>query len=135
MKTHLRNPHQRALITMAGLVSLSLLVTLATWGLSMAGLVEHTLIWIGMAFFTLLALALITVWVLGALQTRRARAFLESERPLVRWTYSEEELRQLKETLWKDEKDELKVLTKSDRSFLLMRRGNQKMKAVLKVGQ
>ncbi len=109
MKPHLRNPHERAIVTVAGLAGLSLLVVLAAWGLSTAGLVAQALVWIGVVFFALLTLTLIAVWMLGARQAGRARAFLEGERPLVRWTYTAGEWRQLKETLWAEEKGDWKL--------------------------
>lgn len=109
MKTHLRNPHERAIVATAGLTGLALLVVLVAWGLSSAGLIEPTLIWIGGACFVLLALALIVIWILGARQVERARAFLASGRPLVRWTYSAGEWRQFKEARWAEEKGDWKI--------------------------
>lgn len=94
---------------MAGFVGFALLVTLATWGLSVAGYIESAFLWIGFIFFAFFSLMFLIVLILGISQMRRAEAFLESERVLVSWTYSTAEWQQLKETLWQEEKDDWKV--------------------------
>lgn len=109
MNLCIRHPHQRAMITLAGFVGLALLVTLATWGLSAAGTIDSAIVWIGMIFFAFFGLLLVIIWILGIRQMRRAKAFLESERVLVSWTYSTAEWQQLKETLWQEEKGDWKV--------------------------
>lgn len=109
MNFRIRHPYQRAIITLAGFVGLALLVTLATWGLSAAGTIDFAITWIGMIFLAFFGLLLLVIWILGIRQMRRAKAFLESERVLVSWTYSTAEWQQLKETLWQEEKGDWKV--------------------------
>lgn len=109
MEHYIRNPYQRAIVTLAGIAGFSLLATLAIWGLAFIDLASPALIWIGLIFFISFGLTLFIVWFLGARQVGRARAFLDSERPLVRWTYSQAEWAQLKESLWHDEKGDWKV--------------------------
>jgi predicted lipid-binding transport protein (Tim44 family) len=46
---------------------------------------------------------------LGFFQIKRIKAFLESDRPLVRWTYSETEWKQYKEIIWQGEVGDWKV--------------------------
>jgi hypothetical protein len=109
MGTRLKNPHQRAILTLVGLVSFSLLTTLAILGFSSAGLANPALLWVSFIFFVVFGLIFIIVWLLGISQMRRARAFLASDRPLVSWTYSAVEWQQLKENLWQEEKGDWKV--------------------------
>lgn len=109
MESHLKNPHQSALITLAGFVGLAVLVMLVTWGLSLIGYVASAVLWIGFVFIAFFSLLFLIIWILGVRQMRRAKAFLESERVLVRWTYTLAEWQQLKEPLWQEEKDDWKV--------------------------
>ena len=109
MKSVPRNPHQRAIVTFAGLVGFSLLATLAIWGLSSAGVANPALIWIGFVFFVILSLMWIIIWLLGLRKVQRAKAFLESDRPLVRWTYSAAEWQQYKEAVRQDESGDWKT--------------------------
>jgi len=109
MEHHLRNPYQRAIVTLAGIAGFALLATLAIWGISFFGLANPALIGIGLIFFIVVSLMLTIIWLLGLRQVGRARAFLASDRPLVRWTYSQAEWDQLKESLWREEKGDWKV--------------------------
>ena len=109
MQSGLRHPHRRALVPIAGLVGFSLLATLVIWGLSLADLANPALAWVGFVFFVIYALILSAIWLAGLIQTRRARAFLASDRPLVRWTYSQVEWVQMKESLWQEEKGDWKI--------------------------
>ena len=97
METHIKNPYQRAIVTLAGLEGGSLLVTLTTLGLSFFGLTNLALTWISLFFFVILGLMWVIIWFLGARQVRHAKDFLASDRPLIRWTYSIAEWQQLKE--------------------------------------
>jgi len=109
MKTSLRNPHRRAIVTLSGLVGLALLAALALWGLSLAGRLPGALIWIAVVILVVLFAILVVIWVLGQLEIRRAGDFLESQRPLARWVYGESEWFQLKKARWMEEKDDWKV--------------------------
>ncbi len=109
MKSGLRNPYQRAIVTLAGLAGFSLLAMLAILGLSSAGLANPALTWVGFVFFVILSLMWIIIWLLGLRKVRRAKAFLESDRPLVRWTYSAAEWQQYKKAVWQDESGDWKI--------------------------
>ncbi len=109
MKSRLKHPHQPALWNLAGLVGLALLVTLAIWGLSLAGYLETSILWIGLIFLAFFSLMFLIIWIMGVNQMHRGQAFLDSERVLVSWTYSTPEWQRLKETRWQEEKDDWKV--------------------------
>jgi hypothetical protein len=109
MQLKLANPHQSAILTLLGLSGTALLVTMFTVGLSHQGLVDAALVWIGLIFFTLLSLMGVTIWALGMRQVYRARTFLKSERPLVRWTYSPSEWQAIKEAAWQETKGDWKL--------------------------
>ncbi len=109
METRFRNPHQRAIVTLAGLVIFALLATLAIGGVSFAGAANPALAWIGFVFFVILALMLTIIWLMGLRQARRARNFLQSDRPLLRWTYSTAEWQLIRETIWQGERGDWKI--------------------------
>lgn len=52
---------------------------------------------------------LLTIWILGRAKAQRIVGFLLSERPLIRWTYSPDEWRRIKEARWEEEKGDWKV--------------------------
>jgi len=58
---------------------------------------------------TLFGDILLTIWILGYAKAQRIVGFLVSERPLVRWTYSPDEWRQIREARWQEEKGDWKV--------------------------
>lgn len=109
MNACMKNPYQRGLITVAGLVGLGLLATLAAGGLAIAGLAAAGFAWFGLSFTILFSLIFVIAWWMGARQMRQAEVFLASERVLARWTYSDAEWRQLREMTWQEEKGDWKV--------------------------
>ena len=109
MEHNLKTPYQRALITLTGISIFSLLATLAIWGLSSIDLVNDALAWISAIFFFFFSLILFIVWLLGIREVRRTRKFLESDRPFIRWTYSQAEWDQLRKSLWQEEKGDWKI--------------------------
>jgi len=109
MNSKLPNPHQRALVTLGGIVALAMLVCALMLGLSLAGIANPALVWIGVVVVAVFGLMWLSIWLLGWLQVRRSAAFLASERPLLRWTYSSAEWQQFKEVIWQEEKDDWKV--------------------------
>ncbi len=109
METRIRNPHQRAIVTLAVLTIFSLLSTLATWLLSSSGLSNSALTWISFMFLILFGMMWVIIWLMGKHQVRQIEAFLESDRPLVRWTYSSTEWQQYKEAVWQEESGDWKV--------------------------
>ena len=104
MESSLPHPYQRALIPLTGLAGFALLASLALAIFKLRGL-----FWISFVFFVVFGLLDLTVWLLGQLQVRRARAFLASDRPLVHWTYSAAEWQQWKESIWQEESADWKV--------------------------
>jgi hypothetical protein len=109
MTLSMRNPHQRALVTLGGLVGFSLLATLVTWGIASAGMAELTLTVIPLIFFSILGLSWIIIWLLGLRLSQQSRAFLESKRPLVHWEYSQVEWQQIKEVIWQEERGDWRI--------------------------
>lgn len=109
MKFRLKHPYQPALLNFASLTSMAFVVTLITWGLSIAAIVEIPIVWISLIFLMFFSLMLLIIWLLGVNQMRRARAFLDSERVIVRWIYPASEWQRLKETRWREEKEDWKV--------------------------
>jgi len=109
MELHIKNPHQRAIITLTGLVGFWLTGTLALWGLSSARIASSALVWISSIFLAFFTLLWGIIWLLSRLQMQRAKAFFSSNRPLVRWEYSTAEWQQLKENLWQEENQDWKL--------------------------
>ena len=109
MKQKLHHPYQRALITVGGLVGMALLAFALSLGLSAAGVANLAMVWVSLIFWVIFGLMWLLIWLLGVQQVRRAAAFLTSERPLVRWTYSTAEWQQMKEAVWQEESGDWKV--------------------------
>jgi hypothetical protein len=109
MKPKLCNPNQRALITIGGLVGLALLAFALSLGLYAAGIAIPALAWISLVFLAIFGLIWLTIWLLGGLHVKRAAAFLASDRPIVRWTYTAAEWQQFKEVIWQEEREDWKV--------------------------
>jgi hypothetical protein len=94
-----------ALFILDGLI---LLLTLAAWGLSGDDLVRTGVLWFGLTLLGFFSLMLLIAGVVGLAQMRSARKFLDSERVLVRWTYSHSEWQRFKEIRWQKDKKALK---------------------------
>ena len=109
METRIRNPHQRAIVTIGLLTIFSFLSTLVIWALSSSGFANFALTWISLIFFIFFGSAWVLISLLGLYQIRKIKAFLESDRPLLRWTYSEAEWKQYKEIVWQGETGDWKV--------------------------
>jgi len=103
------DPYRRGLTAPLWLTLLALLATLAAWGLSAAGLIGSVFPILGVSFFALFGILTLAVWVWGHTQMHRAAAFLASDRPLVRWTYSPSEWERIKETAWTEEGGDWKI--------------------------
>ena len=103
------DPYQHGLTAPLWLTLLSLLATRAAWGLSAAGLIGSVFPIIGVSFLALFGVITLVVWIWGQTQMRRAAAFLASDRPLVRWTYSPFEWERLKEAAWAEEGGDWKI--------------------------
>lgn len=106
---HIRHPHRRALLPISGLTGLFLLTALAAWSIPISEGIKAPVLWVSFCASALFGLSTLLIWVLGLIQIRRTRAFLDSERVLARWTYSTGEWAQLKEALWQEEKGDWKI--------------------------
>ncbi len=103
------DPYRRGLIAPLWLTVLALLGTLAALGATVIGLTDAFFLVIAVFFLALFGGITLIVWIWGRGHTRRAAAFLASDRPLVRWTYSTLEWERLKETVWEEEGGDWKV--------------------------
>ena len=104
MEFHHLNPHRRAIITLAGLTGFAFLVNLV-----LVVSDKQNLGWISFIFLVSFILLDITIWLLGFIQMQRAKAFLNSDRPLIRWVYSTTEWQQLKENTWQAGNEDWKL--------------------------
>ena len=108
-ESRIPNPYREGFPALLGLVALTLIlavvggimVALGRWD---AGLMVP--VSIPLALFGLL---LLIVWLLGETQRRRAAAFLASDRPLVRWTYTPQEWQEITDEKWEEVKGDWKL--------------------------
>ncbi len=103
------NPYLSALITIGGLAAFSLLVVSAALLLTVFELVGPVPLWISLAFLVFFGLVWLVIWLLNARKRQRIHAFLRSERPLIRWTYSQTEWKQIKAAEWDENQGDWKV--------------------------
>jgi len=106
---NIRNPHHAGLIALIGPIALFFLPTLLALGLIVSGNWDNLLIipaMIGAGLFAIFCLTWLVSWLLGRRQITQIRAFLNSDRPVLRWSYTPEEWRQLKEVTWQEEKSD-----------------------------
>lgn len=103
------DPYRRGLLAPLGLTLLALLATLATGGLFALGLLNGVFFAIAVSFLLLFGVMALSVWLWGSAQQRRAAAFLASDRPLVRWTYTPREWERLQAAAWEEEGGDWKV--------------------------
>lgn len=59
-----------------------------------------------MGFFLFLT---VIIWILGSIKAVQIRTFLGSTRPIIRWTYSTEEWRAMREQEWQEVKEDWKL--------------------------
>ena len=103
----IRNPNQQSLVALGVMTGLLLWPVLALLGIVVGGYAEifliiPTIVLAGLLI--LFAIAWAVSWLAGKRRIRQIRAFLTSTRPLLRWTYTPEEWRELKEAGWQDTK-------------------------------
>lgn len=103
------NPYVRGLFAPMGLVMLAGGATLVAGGLFLFSLTEIVFFVIAGSFFILFSTLALGVAVWASVQKHRGVAFLASERPLVRWTYSPAEWERLRAAAWQDEGGDWKV--------------------------
>ncbi len=94
---------------MAGLSVFFMALTIAMYGLAWFDLADPVLGLIGLIFTLFFSLFFVIVWLLGRSQVRRIKRFLESDRSLVRWTYSSAEWKQIRESRWQEERGDWKI--------------------------
>jgi len=105
-----KNPYQRGLWPLFGLFGLFLLAAvLARSFTSEQDGFLLPLAWISLAMSGFFGLLTLIVWLLGVRQLRQIRAFLASERPLLRWDYTPEEWRTLKEAVWQEQQGDWRL--------------------------
>ncbi len=105
-----KNPYRRGLTPLIGLTGLFLLAAVLTR--SFADGQDGFLLplsWISLAMSGFFGLLTLSVWLLGARQLRQIRAFLASGRPLLRWDYTPEEWRTLKEAVWQEQQGDWRI--------------------------
>jgi ABC-type amino acid transport substrate-binding protein len=108
-----RHPYERAMLTVGRLVGLfaipaAVLAAVLALGRQPDG-AWAALLMVGSGLFAFMALIWVIVWLWGLLQMRRIRAFMASDRPLIRWTYTTEEWAAFKNERWDDERSDWKV--------------------------
>lgn len=109
---NIKNPNQLAMIALTGPLALFFLVTLLALGFVLGGYntpVLKVIMYVGGGLFAIFGLSWISLWVSGLWQMQKGRAFLDSDRPLLRWTYNPEEWREIKEAMWQDEKSDWQI--------------------------
>ena len=104
------NPYREGFPALLGLVALTLILTAAGGLMVVLGKWDAGLMVPVSIPFVLFGLLLLVTWLLGELQRRRIVAFLASDRPLVRWTYTSAEWREIMDVKWEDEKGDWKTM-------------------------
>ncbi|HUX76593.1 MAG TPA: hypothetical protein VMY40_08155 [Anaerolineae bacterium] len=94
-ESRIPNPYQDGFPALLGLVALTLILAVSGGIMVALGKWEAGLMVPVSIPFVLFGLLLLIVWLLGELQRRRIVAFLASDRPLVRWTYTSAEWREI----------------------------------------
>lgn len=109
MRTKIQNPYLNALIPVGAVAVMSLIATLVSWLLSSIGRDTPIFFWISIVFFVFFSLIWFVIWLLGARKKKQIREFLNSDRPLMRWTYSAVDWKQIKELNWREEHQDWKL--------------------------
>ena len=89
------HPYRSAIVIMAGMTGLFALPTALIGFLDAGSGAMSEWFWLGGIACGFFGLLLLIVWVLGRAKAGRMVAFLGSDRPLVRWTYTEDEWAQI----------------------------------------
>jgi hypothetical protein len=109
-ESRIPNPYQDGFPALLGLVALTLILAVSGGIMVALGKWEAGLMVPVSIPFVLFGLLLLIVWLLGELQRRRIVAFLASDRPLVRWTYTSAEWREIMDVKWEDEKGDWRTM-------------------------
>ncbi|MFH1084751.1 MAG: hypothetical protein V1772_03165 [Chloroflexota bacterium] len=102
----LPHPYRHGLYATVALSAVGLGVAVVGAALSAAGAWSPAVAIVGAAFAALFALVGLIAWLFGLVQRHRAQIFWASDRPLVRWTYTEALWRRIKEAAWMGERDD-----------------------------
>ena len=92
-------------IVVGGLAGLFLIPALATAYLIWQGITDGPYFWlllVGSGLFLLWCLVGLIAWVIDRIQVAQIRAFLTSDRPLIRWQYTAKEWTAVKEARWRE---------------------------------
>jgi len=103
------HPYQQGLPALVGLVALTFIVVLVSAIMAALGIWESGVVALSSMPLALFGLILLIVWLNGLAQVRQIEAFLASDRPLIRWTYTPAEWQEIKEVKWQEEKGDWKV--------------------------
>lgn len=99
-------------IVVGGLAGLFLIPALATAYLIWQDITDWPYFWlllVGSGLFILWCVVALIAWVLDRIQVAQIRAFLASDRPLIRWQYSARDWAAVKETRWQEAKTDWKA--------------------------
>jgi hypothetical protein len=103
------HPYQQGLPALVGLVALTFVIVLVSAIMAALGMWKSGVVVLLSMPLALFGLILLIVWLQGLAQVRQATAFLASDRPLIRWTYTPAEWQEIKEAKWQDEKGDWRV--------------------------
>lgn len=106
------HPHLSGLIALVGPIILFLFPALLAVFLLATGQSDHPLFvpaLIGLGLFILFVLSWLAAWLIGLRQKGQIRRFLTGNRPLVRWNYTPEEWRQIREAYRQETKGDWAV--------------------------
>jgi hypothetical protein len=109
---NLKNPQQPSLLSLGVIIGLLFAPALVMLGLASRD--ERNVILLIPAFIitgllVLLSIAWVVSWGLGRWQLGQIRAFLASNRPVLRWRYTPEEWREIREAAWQEERGDWRV--------------------------
>ncbi|GBC62532.1 hypothetical protein DENIS_3504 [Desulfonema ishimotonii] len=105
---NIKMPYTAALATLRGLMLIGLLPMAGSMGLRALGhdgSAYLPFLIIGTILCAILGFCWGIIWVRSRVLAGRMREFLNSDRPLMRWTYTAGEWQRLRETAWQSEKD------------------------------
>jgi len=103
------HPYQQGLPALVGVVALTFAIVLVSAIMAALGMWESGVVALSSMPLALFGLILLIVWLKGLAQVRQIEAFLASDRPLIRWTYTPAEWQEIKEVKWQEEKGDWKV--------------------------
>jgi hypothetical protein len=109
MNPKIQNPYLNALIPIGGVALLGIFTSILTWGLAAFGVIERSAFWISLIISGFFCLIWLIILLLGARKVKKIRGFLNSDRPLIRWTYSPEDWKRIKELDWNEQRQDWKL--------------------------